>query len=244
MRRFEPFWKHLEGTAGSFIDAAGDKFRSIDKEQPNPRATGNLEWVDFVRSQWAPISREWHAFRDAGGRLPNMEWLVGESLGNSGTWQGGVLLAKGKPATLLARQFPVTLDTLSRIPTLRSALWSVITPGTLIPTHQGPNPGVLRFHLGVDCAENTALEVETDVVPYRNGETILFDDTVSHAAWNRSERERVTLFCDVLRPLPSPWRQLNVIGQDLLMATPRARAMYQSVDVWHIALNPHLTVRT
>ena len=68
---------------------------------------------------------------------------------------------------------------------LRSALWSVFEPGTELPEHTGPNAGMLRYHLGVRCGDDAAVRVGDVVVPYRDGEGVLFDDTVPHAAWNR-----------------------------------------------------------
>lgn len=242
MRQFDPVSSRIKNAAKLVVNAAGDKFRAIDHDEPNPRVTENLDWDRYLRSRWIDISAEWHTFRDSGGRLPNMEWLVGQWLGNSGTWQGGVLLSSGRQAALLSRHFPVTMEALARIPGLRSALWSVLSPGASIPEHQGPNPGVLRLHLGVDCPADAALELESRVLPYRNGETVLFDDTAPHAAWNQSDRERVTLFCELLRPLPQPWHQLNRFSQDLLSLTPRLREK-QRPDAWHIALNPHLVNR-
>lgn len=242
MRRCESVSSTIKTAAQFVADSAGDKFRAIDYNESNPRATEHLEWDRYLRSRWIEISAEWHTFRDAGGRLPNIEWLVGQWQGNSGTWQGGVLVSRGRPTTLLSRHFPVTIEALGRVPGLRLALWSVHLPGALIPEHQGPNPGVLRFHLGVDCPADAALELESRVLPYRNGETILFDDTAPHAAWNRSDRERVTLFCELLRPLPTPWHQLNQFSQDLLSLTARSRAIQRS-DAWHVALNPHLATR-
>ena len=241
MSRHELSPARVKGTASRLVDIAGEKFRALDRDKPHPRSTEELEWDRFLRMQWGPISEEWHAFRSAGGRLPLIENLIGQWLGNTGAWEGGVLVAWGLTSTALAQHFPVTLGALARIPGLRSALWSVLAPGAEIPEHRGPNPGVLRFHLGVDCPEGAALGLESKSVPFRNGETVLFDDTEPHSSANRSDRERVTLFCEVLRPLPTPWKQLNKATQDLLAIRPQSRARLSRANAWNIALNPHLT---
>lgn len=240
MRQLELMRARVGAVAQGVVDASGDKFRAIDHAEPHPRSTEELEWDRDLRSKWEVISGEWNSFRAAGGRLPSMEMLVGQSLGNSGVWEAGVLVSGRRTPTLLARHFPLTLGALGQIPGLRSALWSVLSPGAEIPQHRGPDPGVLRFHLGVDCPEGAALGLEQRPVAYRNGETILFDDTELHEAWNRSDRERVTLFCELLRPLPSPWRYLNRASHEILALTPRFRASQQRCDAWHLALNPRL----
>ena len=38
---------------------------------------------------------------------------------------------------------------------------------------------------------------------------MVFDDTFNHEVWNDTDETRVVLFVDVLRPLPSPWAQVN-----------------------------------
>lgn len=36
--------------------------------------------------------------------------------------------------------------------------------------------------------------------PWRDGETLIFDDTVQHEAWNRSKEPRIVLLFDFVRP--------------------------------------------
>lgn len=40
---------------------------------------------------------------------------------------------------------------------------------------------------------------------YRDGEGVLFDETFIHWAENRTDTDRLILFCDVERPLRSRW---------------------------------------
>lgn len=251
----------FEAGLGWLFSTVGNRFREIDRNKSQPRDTQDLDWDRHLRSQWEPISEEWHAFRSAGGRLPHVEWVLtdadglveavqkplevaptgADSLGRSASWEMGIFAGRnGRAETLLARHFPATLDALSRIPGLHFALWSVLAPGTEILEHCGPNPGVLRLHFGVDCPEGAAVTLGEHVVPSRNGETLLFDDTLPHGAWNRSDRERVVLFCEVIRPLPVPWHQLNKLAQVLVVLIPRFRAALRRADAWHVALNPRL----
>ena len=219
----------------------GEWIRSIEGPQPNPRPTDSFPWDAQLRSRWPEITAEWVAFRSVGGKLPRIEQVLEESQGNIGTWEAGLLMSGGRPCTLLAEQFPVTTAALSAVPGIRSALWSVLDAGAAIPDHVGPNPGVLRYHLGIDCPEGAAIRIGSATTAYRDGATILLDDVVSHEAWNHGDRERVTLFCDMLRPLPGPWYSVNAAAQRLLMLDRRYRMAPKRADAWHIALNPMLT---
>lgn len=205
---------------------------ALDRGAPNPRPTAGLGWNAELERAWPAIRAEWDGFADGGGRLPRIEEVIDEHQGNAGPWRAGLLVARGRPATELARSFPVTVAALARVPGLWSALWSVMEPGTELPEHRGPNAGVLRYHLGVRCPEGAALEVCGRVVPYEDGVGILFDDTAPHAAWNRAAAERVTLFVEVLRPLPpwDGWRNRRV--QALVALDPRYRRAAGRADRW------------
>jgi ornithine lipid ester-linked acyl 2-hydroxylase len=53
------------------------------------------------------------------------------------------------------------------------------------------------------------IRVGEDVRHWVQGESMVFDDTYNHEVWNDTDETRVVLFVDVLRPLPSPWSQIN-----------------------------------
>lgn len=198
--------------------------RAHDAEAANPRPlSDDDEWRRRFESAYPTIRAEWDAFRAADRRLPLMEQLIEEHQGNEGDWHAGLLVHNGHRSPTLAEWFPGTLDALDAIPGMRFALWSVLDAGTELPEHTGPNAGVLRLHLGIDCPGDTALQVNDTVVPYRDGVTVLFDDTEPHAAWNRGTRERVTLFCEVLRPTPGLTSVLNRLVQAMLAMDPRYR---------------------
>lgn len=183
--------------------------------------------------EYPVIRAEWDHFVAGGGRLPRIEELLLESQGNDGDWRAGLLMSRGRPCGPLTPSFPRTVAALGRVPGLRSALWSVLEPGTELPEHTGPNAGMLRYHLGVRCGERAAVRIGDVVVPYRDGEGVLFDDTEPHAAWNRGTTSRVTLFCEIERPLP-PWpRWSNRSVQALISLDPRYRKAPERATEWH-----------
>ena len=92
---------------------------------------------------------------------------------------------------------------------------------------------MLRYHLGVRCGDEAALRIGDLVVPYRDGEAVLFDDTVPHSAWNRGPLRRVTLFGEVERPLPATARWANRAVQSLIALDPRYRDAPARAIEWH-----------
>ena len=44
------------------------------------------------------------------------------------------------------------------------------------------------------------MRVGNETRPWREGELVIFDDTMEHEAWNRSQELRVVLLFDIWRP--------------------------------------------
>ena len=81
-----------------------------------------------------------------------------------------------------------------------NAGYSRMAPGTEIEEHVGYTDDVLRLHIGLSCpARNCAIQVGDQVRSWRNGEVLLFDDTIEHSAWNRADRDRVILLVDLVK---------------------------------------------
>lgn len=227
----------LERTLGALVASNNERIRAIDAGAPNPRAVEDLAWHRRLVAAHPDIRAEWDAFVAGGGRLPLIEDVISEHQGNEGAWRAGLLVSRGRPRDPLAAAFPVTVRALRGIPGLRSALWSHLDSGTLLPEHTGPNAGVLRYHLGVRCGSGSGLEVAGVEVPYEDGRGILFDDTVPHSAWNRGDTPRVTLFCEIERPLPRRAAVLNRLVQGVISLDPRYRRAPARAAQLHLALN-------
>ena len=224
----------LDAVLGSVVARNNARVRrhATDRTAPNPRDLAGCTWNDHLEAAHRAIRAEWDAFEAAGGRLPRIEELIDEDQGNEGTWRAGLLVSRGRPATALARRFPHTVQALEAVPGLWSALWSVLEPGAELHEHVGPNGGMLRYHLGVDCGGDAALRVGEVTVPYVDGRGILFDDTAPHAAWNHGPRRRVTLFLEVLRPVEGPARWANAAVQRLIALDARYRGAPARADEW------------
>jgi ornithine lipid ester-linked acyl 2-hydroxylase len=227
----------LERVLGGVVRSNNERIRAADPDRENPRDLRTVKWHVALVEACPGIQREWDRFAAEGGRLPLIEDLIVEHQGNEGPWRAGLLVSKGRPVEPLTSVFPATSAALSGIPGLRSALWSYMDPGTELPEHTGPNAGMLRYHLGVRCGDHAALKVDETVVPYRDGEGVLFDDTVPHAAWNRGSEPRVTLFCEIERPLPPVPALANRVVQRVISMDSRYRLAPRRAGEWHHALN-------
>jgi beta-hydroxylase len=98
---------------------------------------------------------------------------------------------------------PRTVSLVQSIPTISGAMFALLPPGGRLNKHRDPYAGSLRYHLGLVTPNSDACRIFIDGVPYhwRDGEDMVFDETFVHSAENKSDVNRLILFCDVERPL-------------------------------------------
>jgi len=110
------------------------------------------------------------------------------------------------------QEFPETMKIIDAEKNLISAYFSVIGPRKMLMPHEGPWCGILRVHLGLDIpteGKGCVLVVNKEEYRWEEGKTVVFDDTYEHIAVNMTDRNRVVLFMDYMRPLPRPLSWLN-----------------------------------
>ncbi|MND38618.1 Aspartyl/Asparaginyl beta-hydroxylase [compost metagenome] len=98
-------------------------------------------------------------------------------------------------------QGQVVLPVIELFPWLaRSLVWNAgfsrLRPGTVIEPHTGYSSDVLRLHFGLDCPAGASITVGGETRAWRDGEFLLFDDTLLHSARNDGDRDRLILLVD------------------------------------------------
>ena len=107
---------------------------------------------------------------------------------------------------------PRTVELLRSVPTVHAALFALLPAGGKLTEHRDPYAGSMRYHLGLITPNADTCRIFVDGEPYawRDGEDVVFDETFIHRAENRTDQDRIILFCDVERPLRTPvMRALN-----------------------------------
>jgi aspartyl/asparaginyl beta-hydroxylase (cupin superfamily) len=122
-----------------------------------------------------------------------------------GKWQ--VFMLKAWKTDFKKRQSlcPETSRLLKYIPSVFQAFFSIMDPFKYIPPHQGMYKGYLRYHLGVKIPtfpRRPHLIVEGETLYWEEGKGFLFDDYLTHEAFNDTSKPRVVLIVDILRPRP------------------------------------------
>ena len=104
---------------------------------------------------------------------------------------------------------PKTVALLKGLPKVKAAMFAELPPGGKLNAHRDPFAGSLRYHLGLATPNDDRcyIVVDGDSYSWRDGESVVFDETYVHAAHNKSEGNRIILFCDVERPLKWGWAE-------------------------------------
>lgn len=131
-------------------------------------------------------------------------------------------------------QAPKTTELLKSIPEITTAMFSILGPNKHIPPHYGFYKGVYRYHLGLIIPKEGDCYLIDGGKEYRwkEGESVLFDDTYKHEVWNKTDATRVVLFCDVYRDdLPIYFKPINKWVYGLREKSERLRKAIAKAEV-------------
>lgn len=98
--------------------------------------------------------------------------------------------------------FPKTYRLIKKIPGCSLCMFSVLPPGKKLKQHKGPSSSVYRYHLPLIVPkdnEKCFLIVNGKKHIWKEGESIIFDDTMLHSAENNTDESRLILFLDIKR---------------------------------------------
>jgi aspartyl/asparaginyl beta-hydroxylase (cupin superfamily) len=152
--------------------------------------------------------------------LDQMQYNISAQVDPDKDWKVYPLNIMGaKPEAYCAR-CPKTMALLEGIPGLFEAFFSILEGGKSIPHHEGPYRGYIRYHLGLIVPEKNppSIRVKDQVYTWKEGQSVLFDDSWDHEVYNQCEADRVVLIVDIRRPMPQPFDGVNRLVQRIMKA--------------------------
>lgn len=171
-----------------------------------------------IRDELLEVVRDERAFEPYVQTSPNRPPNDYGDLLDSLDWSAFFLIQSGAVMEQNAARCPRTMQALAQVPlaTARartpSVLFSLLRPGTRIPPHHGMLNTRLICHLPLIAPAGCALRVGAQTRAWTEGETMIFDDSIEHEAWNTSDQLRVVLLFDIWRP------ELTLDERDLVAA--------------------------
>ena len=175
--------------------------------------TSEFPELELLRTHAATIRAEGLAMMaHARMRSPDQEDDAGfNSFAKSG-WKRFYLKWYGDAHPSAQRLCPRTTALLAALPNVSGAMFATLPPGAVLHPHRDPYAGSMRYHLGLVTPNDDGCNIVVDGQSYswRDGQDVIFDETFIHQAENRTDVERLILFCDVERPMRAGFaRRLN-----------------------------------
>ena len=172
-------------------------------------------WVSEIEAEWKTIRKELDALMVHREEIPNFQDVskAQRALTEGDQWKTFFFYAFGNKNKENCARCPETVRLLRRIPGMKTGMFSILAPGKHIPAHRGPYKGVLRLHLGLIIPGpegGSRIRVGNDVRAWREGKSLIFDDSNEHEVWNDCNSHRVVLFVDFVRPTVFPLSLVNL----------------------------------
>lgn len=163
--------------------------------------SSNMLWCEKLRENYKIIEQEYLDYCKSHALKRISEIDEGQLFldKDKEKWHIVAMLLYGQQ-TSEVQNFPKTWKLVKKIPGLKSAMFSVLEPGKIIPSHRGIYEGCLRYHLGIRIPRDDSkcfIQIENFKYHWRLGEDIMFDDNFVHFAQNLSSETRVILFLDI-----------------------------------------------
>jgi aspartyl/asparaginyl beta-hydroxylase (cupin superfamily) len=187
-------------------------FPGLPQIQFYPRET--FAWLEPLEAASADIRAEllrvlredsasFRPYVERHARLPHLDAM---GLLDNPAWSAFFLWKNGELVAENAARCPKTVAALADVPLAfvkgrsPSVIFSLLQPGAHIPPHTGEVNTRLICHLPLIVPPDCALRVGNDTRAVVEGKAWVFDDTIEHEAWNRSDQTRVILLFEVWRP--------------------------------------------
>lgn len=170
-------------------------------------------WFEELENATEMIARELSAVLSAdaglepyvafGAGTPVNQWAA---LNHSRDWSAFFLYRDGARVADNCARCPNTTALIERLPLLDlpgrgpTAMFSILTPGTVIPPHTGATNARAVVHLPLVVPADCGFRVGSTVRDWKVGEAWAFDDTIEHEAWNGSDKARAILILDAWNP--------------------------------------------
>ena len=199
-----------------------------------------FEWHELVTSEWTKVQSELKAVLSAVDKIPIHQEIVEEAkpLTDDDKWLSYFFYVYGQRFEKQCSECPDTARLLQQIPGMKTAFFSILSPGKRLPPHRGPYRGVMRYHLPLLVPRHgqCGIRVGDQTATFEEGVGIMFDDTYEHEAWNDTKETRVVLFLDITRPMKFPFNIINSAIITVIGWSPTVRKTRNKQAAWDRAI--------
>lgn len=175
----------------------------------------SFPWATSIEAMTQDIRRELGTIMtaDEAAFTPYVQTRAGDSSGQfaqldqNKAWSAYFLWKHGQKVQAHCERCPITASVadIAPVPRIHSrapaVFFSRLDPGVHIPPHHGATNARLTVHLPLIVPEQCLFRVGDETRAWKEGELLIFDDTILHEAWNGSSHQRVVLIFDIWHPM-------------------------------------------
>lgn len=167
----------------------------------------DFPWMADLSAAWTAIRAEAAAVLTEREAVPPLGEISPDhaDIATDAKWRSFFFTGYGHRIADNCRRCPETARAIDRIPDLNSAFLSILEPGARIPPHVGVTKALTTCHLGLLVPQGRCeMRVDRQIVRWRPGECLVFDDTYQHEVWNDTDELRAVLLVQFKRPVRYP----------------------------------------
>lgn len=230
-RRFDAAIDHALGRREIYANQpAGMHFPFLPADEYFER--GHFPWLEQIEAQTDVIRSELEALlaEDRSAIRPYVAMEPGtpankwSALDHKLDWGALHLWKDGRRDEAVCARVPRTAAAVEALPLsdlpgrTPTVFFSLLEPGTHLPAHTGVSNVRAIVHLPLIVPPGCAFRVGGETRQWEVGRAWVFDDTIEHEAWNRSDQLRAILIFDVWNPY------ITEVERDLLRRFYRVAA--------------------
>jgi ornithine lipid ester-linked acyl 2-hydroxylase len=164
----------------------------------------DFPWVAGLENNWADWNPEIAAFiKEKDDKFVSTAVFY-EEINSSKSWTAVMSLFWGlKISGEMKAKCPHLAKLLKQVPGLLSLSLSRLDAHSTIAEHEGDTNAIIRCHIGIEVPETLpecGFKVNGEEKGWATGRCLLFNDAYRHSAWNNTDKRRIILIMDIIRP--------------------------------------------
>jgi len=235
-----PWWRRLVVKCGKHLLRWLGRFQARHSLVSTTPVIANTEfaWVAQVEGAWREIRAELDALLEHPEDIPTFHQLSPDQkrISKGNNWKTFAFYIYGRRVDDNCALCPRTAAVLDALPGMRTAMFSILAPRYHIEPHKGPTRAVVRAHLGLKVPkdwQNVWIRVDDQILNWKEGEVVLFDDTYEHEVRNDTDETRAVLFLDIDRPMDRVGTLVNHLIVRLIQASTYVKQPLKNLAAWN-----------
>jgi len=235
-----PWWQRVVVKSGKHLLRWLGRFQARHSLVSTTPVIPNAEfaWVAQVEGAWRDIRAELDAVLVHPEDIPAFHQISPDQkrISKGNNWKTFAFYVYGQRVDHNCALCPRTAAALDSLPGMRTAMFSILAPRYHIAPHKGPTRAVVRAHLGLKVPkdwQNVWIRVDDQVLNWKEGEVVLFDDTYEHEVRNDTDETRAVLFIDIDRPMDRVGTLVNQLIVRLIQASAYVKQPLKNLAAWN-----------